>query len=109
MSRFKPLHDDENGAGSPSTWLSVFGDDKVSIRWCGRGMNHYFRTSSFRIAWFLGWVSHITEARDSADKDHKVGIRVHASAYTKPAMEFLSLVLFSDTYRKQVIESFQES
>ena len=107
----KELHDDGNAAIIPGMWTSVKGDRKVVLRFVGKGLNHFFRTSDRRLCWFYGWVPHKTEVLGSPETQAsgKMGEveRIHNSSFNKPFMEFLALVLFSKEHMKEVVDSYR--
>jgi hypothetical protein len=61
LQKTKDLHDDGNSAVIPGIWTSVRGDDNVIFRFIGSDFNVFFRCSTNRFCWFVGWVPHKTE------------------------------------------------
>jgi hypothetical protein len=109
----KELHDDGNAALIPGIWTSIRGDENVVLRFLGKNMNVYFKAADFRFCWFYGWVPHKTEIQPGAhvqqvSAEGKMGTisRVHHSAFSKPELEHLGLVLFSKKHRKKVVKSY---
>jgi hypothetical protein len=106
----KELHDDGNAGVIPGIWTSVVGDERVVLRFLGRGMNSFFRATDRRFCWFYGWVPHKTEVLDDpmATCKGKMGQiqRIHHSAFSKLDIEHIGLVLFSPKHVKEVVKSY---
>jgi hypothetical protein len=114
MQLSKELHDDGNAAIIPGLWTSVVGDPNVTLRFRGYGLDHYFAASNLRFCWFYGWVPHKTEYLDVLNpkkQTHSMETfhRLHHSAFSKPEIEHLSLVLFSKKHMESVVKTYTES
>ena len=99
MYKVKSLHDDENGALSPSIWASVVGHDDTVLTFYGVNFEVSFVTSTHRFCWFMGWVPH----KSSFESTNNYGdcLRINHSSYFKPEIEQLALAyLHQKNYRK---------
>jgi len=63
LQHVKELHDDGNAAVIPGVWTSVIGNETVSLKFLGRGMNYSLAATDLRFCWFYGWIPHKTEVR----------------------------------------------
>ena len=107
----KCLHDDENGALSPSIWTNIIGDDSSVLSFRGRKFNVSLLCGQQRFCWFMGYIPHESTI-DNSEKKYVVlpdgrmsPVRLSHSSYTKPEYEYLCLVLLNAKYRRKTISS----
>ena len=99
MYQTKTLHDDDNGAISPSLWSSIVGDDNTYLSFHGVNFEVKLVTSTFRFCWFMGWIPHKTTTTTTGRS--KKMARINHSAYTKPEFEqFANALLHQNCYRE---------
>ena len=87
----KTMHDDDNGAISPSIWTSVVGDDDTTLTFYGVNFEVSLSTTTNRFCWFMGWIPHKSKSKNPRQKRNNM--RVNHSAYTKPEFEHFVLTL----------------
>ena len=92
MYNSKNLHDDKNGALTPSIWTSVVGKDGTTLTFYGVNFELSLDATEHRFCYFMGWIPHKTVCKDVTKDIYKM--RVNHSAYSKPEYEHLALVLF---------------
>ena len=83
MYPVKRMHDDNNGAVSPSLWTSVCGDDNTQLSFHAVNFEVSLTTTTHRVCWFMGWIPHKTTTTVTKKKGLE-SIRINHSAYTKP-------------------------
>jgi hypothetical protein len=110
-------HEDDNGAITPSMWMSLYGHDGCCLTFFSRSHEFYFRTTTDRFCLFYGWVPHSSGYVGRTDHSKKSvvtptskdDVRIHHSGYNKPLMEFIGLSLFSDSsIMREVIDEYEE-
>ena len=54
----KSMHDNDNGAATPSIWMSVEGEDSTTLSFHGVDFEISLRATTHRFCWFMGWIPH---------------------------------------------------
>jgi hypothetical protein len=113
IQRTEALHDDGNSALIPGIWTSLLGDDAVVLRFIGQRFNIYFRTTTFRFCWFMGWIPHKTEVLEDPSIHSKGYMPViepkHHSAFSNPEIEHLAFSSMDRTCMHNSIDSYSHS
>jgi hypothetical protein len=113
IQRTKALHDDGNSALIPGMWTSLLGDEAVVLRFIGKHFNVYFRTTTFRFCWFMGWIPHKTELLENPATRSKgpmsVVHRIHHSAFSKPEIEHLAFSCLNPKCMRGSVDSYSHS
>ena len=94
----KSMHNDDNGAATPSIWMSVEGEDSTTLSFHGVDFEISLRATTHRFCWFMGWIPHKSTSTTNIPK--KNSKRVNHSSYTKPEYEqFAYALAHKDYYR----------
>jgi hypothetical protein len=113
IQRTKALHDDGNSALIPGIWTSLLGDEAVVLRFIGRRFHVYFRTTTFRFCWFMGWIPHKTEVLEKPTIRSEGTMsnveRIHHSAFSKTEIEHLALSSMHPTCMHVSVDSYSHN
>ena len=113
IQRTKALHDDGNSALIPGIWTSLLGDEAVILRFVGRHFNVFFRTTTYRFCWFMGWIPHKTEVLEDPTIKSKGAMsaveRIHHSAFSKPEIEHLAFSYMNPTCMPASVDSYSHT
>jgi hypothetical protein len=94
IQRTKASHDNGNSSLIPGIWTSLLGGEAAVLCFIGRHFNVCFRTTTFRLCWFMGWIPHKTKVLEEPAIRSKgvmsVVERIHHSAFSKPEIEHLA-------------------
>lgn len=103
----KPMHDDENGAVSPSIWtnLTESGNDEF-IAFETTKFRITLKCSKFRVVYFMGFVPHMTFT--TREEEGTTSERVSHSCYSKPELEYLGLVMFDRKRRDKSLRCIEK-
>ena len=103
----KRMHDDDNGAVSPSLWTSVCGDDNTQLSFHAVNFEVSLTTTTHRMCWFMGWIPHKTTTTTTKKKGIE-SIRINHSAYTKPDFEQFANGILHPTSCRSAISSIKK-
>ena len=103
MYATKSLHDDDNGALTPSFWSSVVGDSNVVLTFHGMKFEISITASTGRFCWFMGWIPHKSSLISEEIPPKKN--RINHSSYCKPEYEQLSLAVLHKKHFCDVIKT----
>ena len=101
----KTMHDDDNGAVTPSVWQSVVGDDNIMLSFHGVDFEVGLVTTTHQFCWFMGWIPH--KSSKILEQTENQVRRINHSAYSKPEYEHFSHAILHKNYYRQTMSSLK--
>ena len=101
----KTLHDDENGALTPSVWLSVVGDEQTKLSFYGINFQLNLTVTTHQFCWFMGWIPH--KSTRKVDNNNAPSLRICHLSYSKPEYEQLALSVLDSKHYSMAMKTIQ--